>query len=61
MILLLFEVGLESSLADLLKVGVSSLLVATIGAFFPFALGRVIAFGAFLLCPHLNRGHPVRH
>jgi Kef-type K+ transport system membrane component KefB len=38
-ILLLFEVGLDSSLGDLLKVGLSSLLVATIGVFLPFGLG----------------------
>ncbi|MBI2989137.1 MAG: cation:proton antiporter [Deltaproteobacteria bacterium] len=30
-ILLLFEVGLDSSLADLMKVGLSSLLVAVVG------------------------------
>jgi Na+:H+ antiporter len=38
-ILLLFEVGLDSSLGDLLKVGVSSLVVATIGVILPFVLG----------------------
>lgn len=38
-ILLLFEVGLESSLADLMKVGLSSLFVATIGVVLPFGLG----------------------
>jgi Kef-type K+ transport system membrane component KefB len=38
-ILLLFEVGLDSSLADLLKVGLSSFLVAIIGVLFPFGLG----------------------
>ncbi len=38
-ILLLFEVGLDSSLADLLKVGLSSFLVATIGVILPFGLG----------------------
>jgi Kef-type K+ transport system membrane component KefB len=38
-ILLLFELGLDSSLADLLKVGLSSFVVATIGVILPFALG----------------------
>lgn len=38
-ILLLFEVGLESSLGDLVKVGLSSLLVAVIGVVLPFSLG----------------------
>jgi Na+:H+ antiporter len=48
-ILLLFEVGLESTVAQMLKVGWSSLLVALIGVIFPFALGW--ATGAWLL-PH---------
>jgi Kef-type K+ transport system membrane component KefB len=38
-ILLLFEIGLDASLADLLKVGVSSLLVAAVGVVLPFVLG----------------------
>lgn len=38
-ILLLFEVGLESTVRDMLKVGVTSLLVAVIGVVVPFALG----------------------
>src|SRR5262249_53618436 len=38
-ILLLFEVGLDSSLGDLLKVGVSSFAVAVIGVILPFGLG----------------------
>lgn len=42
-ILLLFEVGLESSLADLMKVGRSSLLVATIGVILPFGLGWLVS------------------
>jgi hypothetical protein len=46
-ILLLFEVGLDSSLADLLKVGLSSLLVATIGVILPFGLGWLVS--SFLL------------
>jgi Kef-type K+ transport system membrane component KefB len=38
-ILLLFEVGLESNLGDMGRVGVSALLVATIGVVAPMALG----------------------
>ncbi|MGH7783380.1 MAG: cation:proton antiporter [Candidatus Binatia bacterium] len=49
-ILLLFEVGLDSSLADLLKVGVSSLIVATIGVILPFGLGWLVS--SFLLPEH---------
>jgi Kef-type K+ transport system membrane component KefB len=49
-ILLLFEVGLDSSLADLLKVGVSSFLVATIGVVLPFGLGWMVS--SFLLSDH---------
>lgn len=46
-ILLLFEVGLESTVGAMLKVGWSSLLVAVIGVAFPFALGWGV--GAWLL------------
>jgi Kef-type K+ transport system membrane component KefB len=42
-ILLLFEVGLESRLADLMSVGLSSVLVATIGVVLPFGLGWVVS------------------
>lgn len=38
-VLLLFEVGLESSLGDMVKVGVPSLLVALVGVVAPFGLG----------------------
>ncbi|HLA68188.1 MAG TPA: cation:proton antiporter [Bacteroidota bacterium] len=38
-ILLLFEVGLESSVAEMRKVGISSLLVALVGVVAPFFLG----------------------
>ncbi len=38
-ILLLFEVGLESSVAEMRKVGLSSFLVATVGVVAPFFLG----------------------
>ncbi len=38
-VILLFEVGLESTVRDMMKVGLPSLLVATIGVAAPFALG----------------------
>jgi Kef-type K+ transport system membrane component KefB len=49
-ILLLFEVGLDSSLADLLKVGLSSFIVATIGVVLPFGLGWLVS--SSLLAQH---------
>lgn len=49
-ILLLFEVGLDSSLADLMKVGLSSLLVAVIGVALPFGLGWAVS--ALMLPDH---------
>jgi Kef-type K+ transport system membrane component KefB len=45
-LILLFEAGLESTVADMLKVGLSSLLVAVIGVATPFALGWLV--GAWL-------------
>ncbi|HEY2989832.1 MAG TPA: cation:proton antiporter [Candidatus Binatia bacterium] len=42
-VLLLFEIGLESSLASLMKVGLSSFLVASIGVALPFALGWAVS------------------
>lgn len=51
-ILLLFEVGLESKLADMLEVGWSSLLVALAGVIAPFFLGWGVA--AYFL-PHESR------
>jgi Kef-type K+ transport system membrane component KefB len=48
-LVLLFEVGLESTVGQMLKVGLSSLLVAVIGVVCPMALG----FGvSALLVPH---------
>lgn len=41
-IILLFEVGLESTVAQMLKVGVSALLVACVGVAVPFALGFLV-------------------
>jgi Kef-type K+ transport system membrane component KefB len=46
-IILLFEVGLESTVRDMLKVGLPSLLVALLGVAAPFALGW--GTGALLL------------
>ena len=46
-ILLLFQVGLESTVSQMLKVGLSSVLVATIGVVGPFLLGWGV--GAWLL------------
>ncbi|HKP60481.1 MAG TPA: cation:proton antiporter [Polyangiales bacterium] len=46
-IILLFEVGLESTVGQMMKVGVSSLLVATLGVIAPFVLGW--GAGAWLL------------
>ncbi|MGC3998626.1 MAG: cation:proton antiporter [Anaeromyxobacter sp.] len=41
-ILLLFEVGLESTVADMLKVGAPSFAVATVGVVFPMLLGWLV-------------------
>ena len=38
-LILLFEVGLESTVSEMMKVGLSSLLVAILGVVTPFALG----------------------
>ena len=46
-ILLLFQVGLESTVAQMMKVGLSSFLVATLGVIGPFILGWGV--GAWLL------------
>lgn len=46
-IILLFEVGLESTVRDMLKVGPTATLVATLGVVAPFALGWLV--GALLL------------
>jgi len=42
-LVLLFGVGLESSLAQLIKVGASALLVAALGVAGPFALGWLVS------------------
>ncbi len=41
-IILLFEVGLESTVSQMMKVGVSALLVAVIGVVVPFAVGYLV-------------------
>jgi Kef-type K+ transport system membrane component KefB len=46
-LVLLFEVGLESTVGQMLKVGWSALLVATLGVLAPFGLGWAV--GAWLL------------
>lgn len=42
-ILLLFQVGLESNVQQMMKVGLSALLVATVGVVMPFILGFAVA------------------
>ncbi len=49
-LVLLFEVGLESTVGQMLKVGLPSLVVATLGVVTPFALGWAV--GAWLLPSH---------
>ena len=49
-LLLLFEVGLESTVGQMLKVGASSFAVACLGVAAPFALGWAV--GAWLLPEH---------
>ena len=49
-ILLLFSVGLESTVKQMMQVGLSSLLVATVGVIGPFLLGWGV--GAWLLPEH---------
>ena len=46
-LILLFEVGIESTVGQMLKVGLTSLLVACLGVALPFALG--LAVSAWLL------------
>ncbi len=50
-VVLLFQVGLESTLQDILRVGLTSLLVALLGILAPFGLGWLV--GAWLL-PELS-------
>jgi Kef-type K+ transport system membrane component KefB len=54
-LILLFEVGLESTVRDMMKVGVASGLVAVLGVVTPFALGWGV--GALLLPGHSAYAH----
>ncbi|MBV9925563.1 MAG: cation:proton antiporter [Acidobacteria bacterium] len=54
-IILLFEVGLESNLAEMLEVGWSSLLVATLGVVAPFFLGWGVSY--YFLPEESTLGH----
>ncbi|RME78818.1 MAG: cation:proton antiporter [Chloroflexi bacterium] len=47
-VILLFQVGLESNIAEMRKVGLSSFLVAVVGVILPFALGTWVV-GPWLL------------
>lgn len=51
-VLLLFEIGLETDLKEMFRVGAASLSVAAVGVVLPFALG--FAYWAYL--PHAARG-----
>jgi len=54
-LILLFQVGLESTVRDMLKVGVTSTVVAVLGVVTPFALGWGV--GALLLPGHSTYAH----
>ena len=54
-IILLFEVGLESDIREMMEVGWSSLLVATLGVIAPFFLGWAVA--AYFLPDEARLGH----
>jgi Kef-type K+ transport system membrane component KefB len=54
-VVLLFSVGLESTIRDILNVGLSSLLVALLGVAAPFGLGWFV--GAWLLPDHSLYAH----
>jgi Kef-type K+ transport system membrane component KefB len=51
-VLLLFEIGLETDLREMFRVGTASLSVATVGVVFPFVLG----FGYWAFVPHAATG-----
>ena len=53
-VLLLFEIGLETDLKEMFRVGTASLSVAAVGVMLPFALG--FAYWAYL--PHAASGTP---
>ena len=54
-IILLFEVGLESDLKEMMEVGWSSLLVAVVGVIAPFVLGWVVS--AYFIPNESRLGH----
>src|SRR5512143_1752362 len=54
-VVLLFEVGLESTIRDILRVGLSSFHVAVLGVAAPFALGWMV--GAWLVPEHSWHTH----
>lgn len=54
-LILLFEVGLESTVRDMMRVGVTALLVAVLGVVTPFALGWGV--GALLMPDHSRYAH----
>jgi len=54
-ILLLFEVGLESTVGDMLQVGARSLAVAVLGVVAPWVLGWAV--GVFMLPQHSVYAH----
>jgi Kef-type K+ transport system membrane component KefB len=54
-LILLFEVGLESTVGQMLKVGLSSLIVATLGVIAPMLLGYFV--GVWLLPNHSSYVH----
>lgn len=55
-VILLFEIGLETDLRDLIRVGVTSTLVAVVGVILPFFLGLIsmIAFERFGVLSGIN-------
>jgi Na+:H+ antiporter len=55
-VILLFEIGLETDLRDLIRVGVTSTLVAVVGVILPFFLGfiSIIAFEKFGVLSDIN-------
>ena len=54
-VILLFEVGLESDIREMMEVGWSSLIVATLGVIAPFLLGWAVA--AYFIPQESRLGH----
>lgn len=50
-VLLMFEVGLETDLKELVKTGPIALLIACTGVFVPLALGAVLYMGFYGFAP----------